>query len=211
MCSLLEETSSTSEKILRCACALFAENGYKNTRVQDICSKAEVNIASVNYHFRCKEGLYEQVWGYAAEIASKHGGTIDSTLPAREWLGCVLEQRVRTIFNDGPAGWLPKLIFHEHTDGSHMSPALKKKVVQPIHEAVINKLQAFFGADVSEMQFMTAAALILGTMPAFVHLRHYALKGRVLDESEIDEVVHNTKIYVFAGLDALRAEQAGGE
>ncbi|MVE32314.1 TetR/AcrR family transcriptional regulator [Vibrio cholerae] len=53
--------SSTKEKILDVAEGLFAEYGFNDTSLRTITSKAEVNLASVNYHFGDKKTLVRAV------------------------------------------------------------------------------------------------------------------------------------------------------
>ena len=43
-----KENTKTQERILRVACDVFAEKGFRTTTVRDICRQAEVNIAAVN-------------------------------------------------------------------------------------------------------------------------------------------------------------------
>ncbi|WP_161427651.1 MULTISPECIES: TetR/AcrR family transcriptional regulator [unclassified Vibrio] len=53
--------SSTKEKILDVAEGLFAEHGFNDTSLRTITSKANVNLASVNYHFGGKKTLVRAV------------------------------------------------------------------------------------------------------------------------------------------------------
>ncbi|TOE36321.1 TetR family transcriptional regulator, partial [Vibrio parahaemolyticus] len=49
--------STTKEKILDVAEGLFAEYGFNDTSLRTITGKANVNLASVNYHFGDKKTL----------------------------------------------------------------------------------------------------------------------------------------------------------
>ncbi|MDT8335959.1 MAG: TetR family transcriptional regulator, partial [Desulfurivibrionaceae bacterium] len=51
----------TRVKILDVAEELFAEKGYQGTSMRAITSRAEVNLAAVNYHFGSKQGLVTEV------------------------------------------------------------------------------------------------------------------------------------------------------
>ena len=51
----------TRDKILQSAWKLFAEDGFENVSVRDITNDAEVNLASVSYHFGGKSGLIQEV------------------------------------------------------------------------------------------------------------------------------------------------------
>ncbi len=51
----------TRNKIVEVARVLFAEQGFEGTSIREIAKSAEVNLASVNYHFNNKENLFTEV------------------------------------------------------------------------------------------------------------------------------------------------------
>ncbi|WP_067865488.1 TetR/AcrR family transcriptional regulator [Neptuniibacter marinus] len=51
----------TSASIIKAAEILFAEQGFAETTVRQITSKADVNLAAINYHFGSKKGLIQAV------------------------------------------------------------------------------------------------------------------------------------------------------
>lgn len=51
----------TSASIVNAAEILFAEQGFTETTVRQITSRAEVNLAAINYHFGSKKGLIQAV------------------------------------------------------------------------------------------------------------------------------------------------------
>ncbi len=52
-------SETAKEKIIDVAQSLFAEKGYSATSVREIANQADVNVASVNYYFGSKLGLFE--------------------------------------------------------------------------------------------------------------------------------------------------------
>ena len=60
-----EDTARTRGKLLAAAGEIFAEKGFRETTIAEICLKAGVNIAAVNYHFGSKEALYSEAWRHA--------------------------------------------------------------------------------------------------------------------------------------------------
>lgn len=64
----MTETSSakhkqtTRDRILEAAERMFADKGLDGSSVRDITTAANVNLASVNYHFGSKTGLIEAVF-----------------------------------------------------------------------------------------------------------------------------------------------------
>ena len=58
---MIEQEQTTEEKILEAASEVFTEKGFAGTRTRDIAEKAGINLALLNYYFRSKEKLFEQV------------------------------------------------------------------------------------------------------------------------------------------------------
>lgn len=53
--------NDTKDRILAAASDVFAEYGFEKATVREICSRAEANVAAVNYHFRDKKDLFHLV------------------------------------------------------------------------------------------------------------------------------------------------------
>ena len=59
---------STKERILGAAETLFAQHGFAGTSLRQVTSRADVNLAAVNYHFGSKENLINEVFRRRMEI-----------------------------------------------------------------------------------------------------------------------------------------------
>ena len=58
---MTQEEVSTEDKILLAASKVFTEKGFSGARTRDIADEAGINLALLNYYFRTKEKLFEQV------------------------------------------------------------------------------------------------------------------------------------------------------
>ncbi len=61
---------STKERILGAAEELFAQHGFAGTSLRQVTSRADVNIAAVNYHFGSKENLVNEVFRRRMDVMS---------------------------------------------------------------------------------------------------------------------------------------------
>lgn len=53
--------SDTKHRIIMSSQVLFSKYGYKNTTLRKVTRLASSNLASVNYHFNSKEGLFKHI------------------------------------------------------------------------------------------------------------------------------------------------------
>ena len=69
MATALEEqrkdTIRTRRHLLSAASSLFAEKGFRDITIAEICNRAGTNVAAVNYHFGNKKNLYVESWRHS--------------------------------------------------------------------------------------------------------------------------------------------------
>jgi TetR/AcrR family transcriptional regulator, regulator of cefoperazone and chloramphenicol sensitivity len=58
----------TRDRLLEAAGRLFAERGFKDVSIREICKEANANIAAVNYYFRDKAGLYRELLAHMVDV-----------------------------------------------------------------------------------------------------------------------------------------------
>ncbi|WP_415891547.1 TetR/AcrR family transcriptional regulator [Neptuniibacter sp. QD72_48] len=80
----------TSASIVQAAETLFAEQGFAETTVRQITSRADVNLAAINYHFGSKKGLIQAVAEKFLE-------------PLCDELGMMLDQRLANADGQQPS------------------------------------------------------------------------------------------------------------
>ena len=63
-----EEKPEVRQRLLDTGLKFFANRGYGNTKVRDVCDDAGTNIAAINYYFGDKLGFYRSVRTYALKL-----------------------------------------------------------------------------------------------------------------------------------------------
>lgn len=70
----------TKRKVVEAASVLFYQKGFHGTSVRDIAEKATVNVSSISYYFKGKQGLLEYaVSNYYEEYLAIIETTLDET------------------------------------------------------------------------------------------------------------------------------------
>lgn len=67
----------TRAKVLDAAARVFAEVGFDGAKMRELASEADVNVATLSYHFGDKQGLYEAVVAQMYEGLNSFGETLD--------------------------------------------------------------------------------------------------------------------------------------
>jgi len=108
-------SDDTRGRILNAAGEVFAERGFKAATVREICRRAGVNLASVNYYFGDKEHLYVEVFKTA------HPGGLEPSLtqewpddaPVQEKLRAFIHELFRRLLQVESPAWRMQLLQRE--------------------------------------------------------------------------------------------------
>jgi len=158
--------SSARESILKAAIELFSEKGYKRTSVREICSKAKVNVAAVNYHYKSKLGVGRAVIDYLFEDYEERQEVLFPSAPiktAEEW-----ENRIKDFIyhfillregKDEKSYYRSKLIFSELDAPSEIYDEIYNVYLEPFQKKLIEYIKMGLPLDTPEnkitLWFMT--------------------------------------------------------
>ncbi len=82
----------TKAALLQSATELFAEHGFAGTTAEMIAKRARVNKAMINYHFRTKDALYEEILNSTMQpFIERIAQLRERQLPPDERLGALIE------------------------------------------------------------------------------------------------------------------------
>jgi len=157
-------TDSTRERILDAAGTVFAERGFRDATVREICSRARVNIAAVNYHFRSKGSLHEAAMLEAHRYSSARYPVTDG-LPASptpsDRLTAFVRAFVLKVMDRKRPSWHGRLMAREMIDPSPALSILVEREIRPNFEYLISILKDL-APTLSPAQQRMAAASVVG-------------------------------------------------
>jgi AcrR family transcriptional regulator len=138
--------SETRLRLLQAAGEVFAEQGFRKATIRDICSRADANIAAVNYHFGDKEKLYASVLQHwLGEALKKYppDGNLPPDAPATERLGAFVRSWLFRMLGEGMPAWHGKLMAREMSEPTAGFELLMSESARPMAQrlnAIVKEL-----------------------------------------------------------------------
>lgn len=164
----------TRQSIMKAAVALFAERGYDGTSVRAIVSKARVNQAAINYHFKGKEGLYLEVLKVAFEGYLRFDNFDPAKLkdmPAEEALRTFLRQQLQPLLARNEASHYIQIFAWENVRPSKALRSFVTTGAMPFLESSTNLVRRFLPPGASDQDALCAAISLMGQCSIFVRNR----------------------------------------
>jgi TetR/AcrR family transcriptional regulator, regulator of cefoperazone and chloramphenicol sensitivity len=128
---------ATRHQLLEAAAGVFAEAGFRDATVREICRRAGANIAAVNYHFGDKEKLYAEVLRYShGKTLEKHPVLLDvaDDAPPEKKLRAFVQSLLLRIFDKGPTAWHGRLMMREMIEPTAALDSLVEERIRPMAE-----------------------------------------------------------------------------
>lgn len=155
----------TPKRIVEAAGPIFARKGYRETTVREICVKAGVGLASVNYHFRDKQQLYvsvvEQAYAY---IHSRDPLRLDEIppMPPMERIAQWIRLTCTKIMQKERESWQDRIMRRELREPTPACEAFLRQQVMGDLRPLLEALRATLPAEASEEMIWRAAFSVIG-------------------------------------------------
>jgi len=209
----MSKPNRTKDRLLDAAGRIFADKGYRDATVAEICEAADANIASVNYHFGDKETLYDAVWHHAFKLTSD-AFPIDASLPPEpslfDHLYSFANALLHRMFSETETGLFAKLLYREMASPTLALDHIAHEVLQPQSEFLARALKTEMGTSISEKQLRLCLHSIVGQC-AFYNfsrpLRARVLGCKTMNEEELERTARHIAAFSLGGLNAVK-EQA---
>ena len=173
-----DELAGTRERLLESAIAVFAEKGYHEATLAEICRRADANGAAANYYFRSKENLYREAWRRAFQ-RSLAAHPVDGGLPAdstpRQRLEAMVHAMVARVAD--PRSCEFDIVRHEHGSPTGLLQEIMRESIEPLRLYLREIVQDLLGSaatpeDVQLCQRSTIAQCLHMMMLTRPHSRH---------------------------------------
>jgi len=162
------------DRLLQVAVEVFAECGFREATVREICSRAHVNVASVNYYFRSKEALYTQALAFAFQEANRlypNDAALDNGLPPEQRLALFINNFLHKLLDDSHLGLHSKLIAREIADPTKALDEIIETAITPQFNLLQEIIQQILGAQADKVIVQRCLLSIFGQCLMFKHSR----------------------------------------
>jgi len=217
MKTLRKGSANTCKNLLKAASDIFADKGYWNTTIAEICERAEANIAAVNYHFGDKETLYREAWRHSFRESIKAyppDGGVDDNAPPKERLQGQVVALLHRIADKNNKEFL--FVQKEFANPTGILEEVMQKEIHPLHERTRAVIRELVGPHIPDMrvQFCEISIISQCLNPMVVRRGQTGKRGPKKDRPEIKDIEayadHVVK-FSLGGIDVIRREGQRGK
>lgn len=205
-------STDTRHHLLRAAISVFAESGFREATIREICQRAGTNVASVNYHFGDKEGLYEEVLRVCREDPQnpRIHMEMDPSTPAAVRLEAYVRWMFRRVLASEEQSPLGQMLTREMIEPT---PALGRIVEVHIRPEAV-WLGALFrelmGSGFSPIEVARASMSLVGQIVFYKHchsLLTFLSPAIIPRPGSFEDHVRQITEFTLAGIDGMRAQR----
>ncbi len=205
------KSEKTRDRLLNAASKIFAEKGFQEATIAEICAQAKANIASVNYHFRDKETLYLEAWRFAFNrelllYPADAGLSADAT--AEQKLAGRIKAIINRLADDNSHSIM--IINKEMAQPTRLLADILEKEINPQRLLMMALLKECLGPTASEQQIQYCHASIMGQCFQLLRIKHIKSVrpnfNPASDLSDIKAFAEHVVQFSLAGIQSIRSQ-----
>jgi AcrR family transcriptional regulator len=203
-----EEARAAPDRLLEAAERLFLERGYDGVSVRELTEAAGVNVASVNYYYGGKQGLFVEslrMWFRKAAVrritALKQGAGSGARPDLRGALRQYLDVTFREMLSCKKTGQILKIADNESTAYRVMVDVIIEEMARPLREALGGMIRVA-EPSVTDERVVLCLTSIMGQVLHFVQGREFIerMTGRTYDEAFMAAMLDHMADFSFRGI-----------
>jgi len=127
------------QKIADAAGEIFAEHGFQDATVREICARAGVNVAAINYYFGDKAALYVEVLKQSLCAAKVEP---PANLKPEETLRTIIHAMCRRMLESERPSWAYRIMAHEMARPTPALDQVIEEIIRPSYQRLRGTLSA---------------------------------------------------------------------
>lgn len=158
-----QELTDTRDRVLAAAGPVFAAKGFRDATVRDICDRAKVNIAAINYHFGDKERLYIESVKEAHRLRALQVPmpAWNANTPPERKLHGFIRTLLERVLVPRESEWHVQLMLREMAQPTGACAELVRDYIRPHFEILLGILNELLPANVpGERRHMIAFSIV---------------------------------------------------
>ncbi len=170
-CSSME----TQRRLIDAAGEIFAERGLDGSTIQDITERAGTSLASVNYHFHGKTGLYQHVIAEAYRVTTdlfRQMQTRQDQTPQQQ-MSHYIDAILKLMMDADHSNWQCVLLNREVQHPNQIDQEQIKGLVQVAHGSLGQIITKLIGRPVDDRELMLCTHCVIGLCKYFVDHREF--------------------------------------
>jgi AcrR family transcriptional regulator len=207
-------TDLTRLQLIEAAGEVFAEVGFRDATVREICRRGNANIAAVNYHFGDKETLYLEVLRYSqAKAIAKYPPLlgIAPDAPARERLHAFIHSLLLRVFDKGPTSWHGKLMLREMIEPTPALDSVVEERIRPMASQLWKIVAEILGCKPEDDRVRLCAFSVVSQCVFYHHCRPVMTRlfpgQKAMEPEDIKKLADHIARFSLAAMKGL----AGGK
>ncbi len=199
--------------LLESATKVFAEKGFRDTTIADICEDAHSNMASVNYYYGSKDELYAEVWKKAFhEAIEKYPPDMqleEDATPERR-LQALIQSLLHRMLDSGELGYAGQILLMELANPTETIEHIKQDAIEPLRKRMISILRELLGEQAEERDLVFCATSVIHHCMGFGFRRGKLPPPlRKFERNKlIDALAEHITVFSLAGIAAVKKQMA---
>lgn len=204
----------TRSRLIQAAAEVFAEQGFRHTKLGDICRRAGTNAAAINYHFGDKDQLYLEVirWAHEEGASSAIYRMLDPEAPPEEQLAQFVLMYLQNTLDPSRPTWMSRLMAREMVEPTPALDFMIKNAIRPTLDALERVIRGLIGADADPQLVLRCVASVVGQCMVYYHSKEIVerMQPDLMPQPEsLESLAEHITKFSLAGIQALAAEHNG--
>jgi AcrR family transcriptional regulator len=206
MFDIMKSGLDVKNRILEAAGEIFADCGFRQTTVREICRRAGANLAAVNYHFGDKERLYMAVIKHYKEIAVQKYSQYDFVRehdPYDLQLTAFIKSFMYHLLGEGHESCFGRLMSREYFEPTSALDVIIEEEFRPFFNRLNSIIRQLMGNKIGEGKVILCSMSVLGQCLYFRNSKPVISRLLRKDHYSVDEIKEIADHIACFSLEAL--------